>query len=520
MVGQPSKSSARVDQSTPQRHPEIETKLDLPADVPLPRLTNRKQLVAVGLPGVGPDISYELDATYYDTAGLDLLRSRLTLRRRTGGEDAGWHLKLPDVGRGRTEVTLPLDVQDDHRVPEALADLVRGAARGRDLVPVARLHNHRVVRHLLDDAGERRIEVADDTVTATPLQPGGGESQTWRELEAEVVGGDAEQLAATVAVLRSAGATPAAGPSKLGRALPLPPRETGLPRKSAGATLLSALDRQRAALLTVDRRLRESDRTAVADGRRIQRRIRSILRVFGPLFDSEVAAAVRGGLRDLGESLARSREVDVLRARLHGQLIEEPDEYARQARLRLDAELDDRASRAWSRIVGFLDGEGYLATLRALDGLLDGPSVTRRAHRAAATELPPLLDRSWGKLRSLADAALADPDHAPTVHETRKATKTLRYATEATVSALGDNAVLLAAGLEDVQEVLGEHRDSILAAEMLVELARDQNTDGVAGFIFGRLHAVEQALAHGAIDDFADAWDRIEDGDLVAALSR
>ena len=109
---------------------------------------------------------------------------------------------------------------------------------------------------------------------------------------------------------------------------------------------------------------------------------------------------------------------------------------------------------------------------------------------------------------------------APTVHETRKATKTLRYATEATVSALGDNAVLLAAGLEDVQEVLGEHRDSILAADLLVELARGQNTDGVAGFIFGRLHAVEQALAHGAIDDFADAWDRIEDGDLVAALTR
>ena len=519
MAGQPRKSRSRVE-GTPQRHLEVETKLDLPADVPLPRLTNRKQLLAVGLPAVGPDFSYELDATYFDTAELDLLRSRLTLRRRTGGEDAGWHLKLPDTGRGRTEVTLPLGDEGHQRVPEPLADLVRGAARGRALVPVARLQNHRVVRHLLDDSGERRIEVADDTVTATPLQPGGGAVQTWRELEAEVVGGDADQLAATVAVLRSGGATPAAGPSKLGRALPLPPRESGLPRKSAGATLLFALDRQRDALLTVDRRLRESDRTAVVDGRRVQRRIRSVLKVFGPMFDPEVADAVRGGLRELGESLARCREVDVLRARLHSQLIEEPDEYARQAKLRLDAELDDRASRAWSRIVGFLDGEGYLATLRALDGLLDEPAVTRRAHRAAVTELPPLLDRSWEKLRSLADTALADPDHTPTVHETRKATKTLRYATEATVSALGDNAVVLAAGLEDIQEVLGEHRDSILAAELLVELARGQNTDGVAGFIFGRLHAVEQALAHGAIDDFADAWDRVEDGDLVAALAR
>jgi len=36
-----------------------------------------------------------LDAIYYDTADLRLIRAGITLRRRTGGEDAGWHLKLP-----------------------------------------------------------------------------------------------------------------------------------------------------------------------------------------------------------------------------------------------------------------------------------------------------------------------------------------------------------------------------------------------------------------------------------------
>ncbi|MCZ0972405.1 CYTH domain-containing protein [Streptomyces albulus] len=40
-----------------------------------------------------------LDARYYDTADQRLAADRLTLRRRTGGPDAGWHLKLP--------VTLP-----------------------------------------------------------------------------------------------------------------------------------------------------------------------------------------------------------------------------------------------------------------------------------------------------------------------------------------------------------------------------------------------------------------------------
>ena len=518
----PHKSRPRVD--VPQRHLEIETKLDIPAEQPLPRLGGRKQLVAAGMPAVGPAIDYQLDATYYDTVELDLLRSKLTLRRRTGGEDAGWHLKLPDAGSGRTEVTLPLDAGEsgDHLgpVPEPLAALVRGVARGRNLVPVARLQNHRAVRHLLGADGERRIEIADDTVTSTPLIAGHGDPQTWRELEAEVVGGDAEQLAAAVAVLRSAGATPASGPSKLARALAMPVQELGLPRKSAGAVLLGALDRRRDALLTADRRLRDDDRTAVADARRVQRRIRSVLRVFSPLFDGESAQPIREGLRDFGSALAAVREIDVLRVRLHSQLVEEPERYARHAQLRLDAELDERRAQGWLRLQAFLDSERYLSTLRALDSAIDGAEVTRRAHRGAGTELPILIERWWEKLKRLTEAALGDPDHPPTVHEARKAAKTLHYAVEASVAALGDSAVLLAAGLEEMQDALGEHRDATLSAAMLVEVAGSPATDGTAGFIFGRLHAVEQALAHGAIDDFADAWDRLEDGDLVAALAR
>ncbi|WP_242418751.1 CYTH domain-containing protein, partial [Frankia sp. CpI1-P] len=36
-----------------------------------------------------------LDAVYYDSDDLRLARNQITLRRRTGGHDAGWHLKLP-----------------------------------------------------------------------------------------------------------------------------------------------------------------------------------------------------------------------------------------------------------------------------------------------------------------------------------------------------------------------------------------------------------------------------------------
>ena len=79
----------------PTRQLEIETKLELDPDSSLPPLAKRKRLAAVGIAGVAEPVTHHLDAVYYDTDRLDLLRSKITLRRRTGGSDAGWHLKLP-----------------------------------------------------------------------------------------------------------------------------------------------------------------------------------------------------------------------------------------------------------------------------------------------------------------------------------------------------------------------------------------------------------------------------------------
>ena len=42
----------------------------------------------------GPD-EEQLEAEHYDTDDLRLIRAGITLRRRRGGDDAGWHLKLP-----------------------------------------------------------------------------------------------------------------------------------------------------------------------------------------------------------------------------------------------------------------------------------------------------------------------------------------------------------------------------------------------------------------------------------------
>ena len=83
---------------------EVERTFRLPADdTPLPDLAG-----LTGVAEVRVLDDEDLDATYYDTADLRLAARGVTLRRRTGGRDAGWTLKLPLGDSARQEVSLPL----------------------------------------------------------------------------------------------------------------------------------------------------------------------------------------------------------------------------------------------------------------------------------------------------------------------------------------------------------------------------------------------------------------------------
>src|SRR5919206_1492500 len=61
----------------------------------------------------GPD-EQDLAAVYFDTTDLRLISAGVTLRRREGGSDAGWHLKLPAGRDSREELRLPLGGSERH----------------------------------------------------------------------------------------------------------------------------------------------------------------------------------------------------------------------------------------------------------------------------------------------------------------------------------------------------------------------------------------------------------------------
>ena len=121
--------------------------------------------------GVAADepVVQHLDAEYFDTADLRLLRRSIALRRRTGGDDAGWHLKMQKTLGERIEVRRPLGDDGRRRAEAARATLLTAHVRDHQLAPVARLRTKRHVHRLLAPNGEPVAEIADDHVRAETL---------------------------------------------------------------------------------------------------------------------------------------------------------------------------------------------------------------------------------------------------------------------------------------------------------------------------------------------------------------
>lgn len=151
---------------------EIERKFTIEPGKPVPDLGDAAQR--------GESRSFQLTAVYFDTPTLDLARNRITLRRRTGGNDAGWHLKLPGKGDARTEIHEPLNAgATPLQVPAALRTRVFDVIGYAPLAPVVELKTRRTETDLTTKRGRALAVLCDDTVTATR----DGEQQKWRELE-------------------------------------------------------------------------------------------------------------------------------------------------------------------------------------------------------------------------------------------------------------------------------------------------------------------------------------------------
>ncbi len=488
------------------RQVETERKFHLGPDDPLPALGD--------LVRVGPAREHRMRAVYVDTRDLLLARHRITLRRREGGHDEGWHLKLPRPDGARLEVRSPLGTGPGrHRVPAALVAEV-AAALGQDwpggteavLLPVAVLRTHRVEVDLLgpgeeggDVAGAdgRRVlaQLCDDTVTALPGGAG------WRELEVELVDGDQDLLDRLTEHLAAQGVEVADSPSKLARALGDRPGRAARGEgpgagDPAGDVVLAHLASQVAVVLGREDDVRADAPDAVHKARVATRRLRSALRTFRRLLDRDVTDLLRAELRWYATALGRPRDAEVMRDRILTAVDElPPEQVVGPVAQRLRTELDARHDLAHAALVGVLDGDRYLALTDRLVELLAEPPWRGPARRPAEDGLPGLVAAAVDRARRDRDRAVRaeGEERLHLFHEARKRAKAVRYACEAVAPALGEQVSAAAERWERVTEAFGEVQDSVVAEQWLRELGLLAAAAGEETYTYGVLVGREEA---------------------------
>ena len=463
----------------PSRHVELEHKFDVTDTTVSPSFEG---LAAVSRTEKLP--TQRLEAVYFDTPGYDLSANLVTLRRRTGGNDAGWHLKLPGK-RARTEIRTPLGPDGD-AVPDELLDTVRAIVRDRPLVPVARISTARDVTMIYAHGGAPLAEFCDDRVTTSSLDTADGTvltEQGWREWELELVDGSVEDGSAGLERLghrlHDAGAVPAAHGSKLAKTL-----GTAAPRREVPSDPVHrAVAEQISLLLEWDRAVRADADDAVHQMRVTIRQIRSLLQASETDFGLTDDAVILNELRELGAVLGIARDAEVLADRYSAALDALPPEVVRgPIHERLVHGAWQRYNIGLNRSLKAMRSERYFRLLDALEEL-----VVNRAPAPDADHPPATIGSSYRHLRKATRRAHA-ARHAGTraerddaLHRIRKAAKRLRYVAAAT----GDTRVSERA--KTIQTLLGEHQDSVVSRAHLLREADAAHAAGEDTFTYGLL---------------------------------
>lgn len=498
---------------TPQtsRHLEVERKFDVVESTVSPSFEG---IAAVAHVEKSP--TQTLDATYFDTPAHDLARNKITLRRRTGGSDAGWHLKLPAGPGARTEVRAPLDASGpdgNNAVPTELADVVLAIVRDRPLQPVARITTERESQVLYDAAGVALAEFSNDHVTAWSTRgsddsAGAAADETgappteleWREWELELLeaGGQSHGAAGTELLNRlsnrllDAGAAPAGHGSKLARVLgTTPPPDGAQPSEDP---LQRAIAEQVRELLVWDRAVRADAYDSIHQMRVTTRKLRSLLRDYQDSFGLPEEGWVLDELRELAGILGMARDAEVLAERYERDLDGLAPELVRgPVRERLVGGAQRRYQTGLRRSLIAMRSQRYFRLLDSLE------TIAAQTPGAAAAEeqAPVTIDAAYKKVRKAAKAAARAAREQPgdhhhrdeAIHRIRKRAKRLRYTAAAT------GAAKVSEQAKAVQSLLGDHQDSVVSREHLRQEAEIAHAAGEDTFTYGLLYQREADLA-------------------------
>lgn len=470
------------------------------------------------LPGttlVGPH-TVQLCATYYDTAELTLLRWGITLRRREGGADSGWHMKLPvtdDQDGAREELHLPLTEGAPGDVPPEFIAMMAPLLRHGNIEYLADVNTTRTTYTFADRHAKPLVEVADDQVI---VEVNTREINAFHEIEVELVK-DSKRSRKVLREIQNRILDTGANPitlsklaSALGPAATEPPDVPDLGPLSKDCLAVDfiayVIAEHTRHLLMADVGVRRGMPDSIHQMRVSARRLRSTLRSFKGLVDLERTQQLRTELSWIAHELGEVRDLEVLLERLIRQSAELSDPTdADVAASVIRSELQQRLEVAENNALLGLRSARYFDLIETLITASSQPPVTKDAFQPARELLTSMAERTWRKLaKGVQTLSFESPDTQ--WHAVRIQAKRARYTADAAATISGKAMRTYAGKLAPITDILGDLHDAHVAELFLRELAQSPNVSGPQGLALGRL--LDLQIQHNQIErrKFTKAW--------------
>jgi CHAD domain-containing protein len=231
------------------------------------------------------------------------------------------------------------------------------------------------------------------------------------------------------------------------------------------------------------------------------RRARAFLRATRRFVDPDWRRLLAEPLGRLGEVTGPVRDLDVLLEHLEDE-VATLDEADRRGGEQLLRRLESLRDEARGRLIEGLDDDGYQLLLARLR------FPPRLAEDVVAVPLEQLARDEFARLAKRVRKLGKRPDDE-TLHGLRIALKRARYAAELAAPASKAGRRFIARARE-LQDVLGEHQDAVVAEERL-RSATVADTRSAAAFAAGRLAERQVARRARALERLPRAWARLRD---------
>jgi CHAD domain-containing protein len=386
-------------------------------------------------------VSSVFTSTYHDTPDGRFARTGVALRRRVENGLSIWEVELPEAP-GKVAFSEPGGPAEP---PPLVADLLRGLLRERELVEVANLQTRRSVEDASEDGEVHdEVELLEDR----------------RVVERFDVEGESEDPG--LRVVQRQGRSKAPG------------KQSALPH------LQRMIRRQYEEILAHDPGTRlGTDPEALHKMRVAVRRLRAFLRVARPILDRGWADELRAELKWIGRALGAVRDHDVLLIHVRAQAETLPSTDVAALGLIVEG-IERHRETSREEMLEALSSPRYLELLGRVELAGEAPQWNgkrRSVRKFAATEFKKL-ERAIKAL---------DPTPSDTeLHRLRVRGKRARYAGELAEAAVGKKARRFVDRAKNVQDVLGEHQDAVVADERMRELVLSRSNPQLA-LVAGRL---------------------------------